>query len=116
MSHFIPNTDAQTCYLCKKDSFFTFKCKDCDNKSHLLCALKDSNISIFDFFTKNEFYCTDHFANHEKYCFCNRSYVEGELFMIACDVCDIWYHGDCVKVSPSLGENIEHYLCKLCHV
>jgi PLU-1-like protein/PHD-finger/SPOC domain len=112
---FVPEADTFVCFVCKIDSYGTAQCGDCANRSHLLCTLRHSSISIYDYLTKKEFYCSVHIENHEKYCFCQRSYVEGEHFMIACDACDIWYHGDCVKVSAVLGENIEHYLCKFCN-
>jgi len=37
-------------------------------------------------------------ADEEIYCLCRQPYVEGS-FMLACDICDDWYHGPCVGVS-----------------
>ena len=34
--------------------------------------------------------------------------------MIACDFCDIWFHGECVGVSADVGGALEDYVCKLC--
>ena len=105
---------AQTCSICQIKSVGTIKCMDCDLRSHYLCALKKNLTSDIDFITHKRFYCDEHILNHEKYCFCTRGYIDGQDFMIACDCCDIWYHGECMSVSQALGEKIEHYLCRFC--
>ena len=45
-------------------------------------------------------------------CFCGRN--NDEVFMIMCDKCKVWYHGECVGITPEEGENIEEYLCSRC--
>lgn len=35
-------------------------------------------------------------------------------FWICCDVCERWYHGKCVKVTPAKAENIKQYKCPSC--
>ncbi len=32
------------------------------------------------------------------YCICKQPY-DGEVFMICCDLCNEWYHGECVLVD-----------------
>jgi hypothetical protein len=48
----------------------------------------------------------------EVYCIC-KSY-DSSRFMIACDECDEWYHGDCVGVTQSLSNKIKVFYCHLC--
>eukprot|EP00049_Salpingoeca_infusionum_P007103 m.115734 g.115734 ORF g.115734 m.115734 type:complete len:651 (+) comp13579_c0_seq2:35-1987(+) len=36
------------------------------------------------------------------------------LFMIACSVCDDWFHGSCVNVSELEGQTIDEYVCDAC--
>ncbi|KAJ1271179.1 hypothetical protein BS78_06G109000 [Paspalum vaginatum] len=35
-------------------------------------------------------------------------------FWIACDVCEVWYHGDCVRITPAQADNINQYKCPTC--
>jgi len=46
------------------------------------------------------------------WCFCRKPY-RGR-FMIACDFCDEWYHGDCVNVTPEDADLIGDYKCDVC--
>ncbi|CAJ0574505.1 unnamed protein product, partial [Mesorhabditis spiculigera] len=48
----------------------------------------------------------------EVYCFCKSSDIK--RFMIACEKCDIWFHGDCVKVTKKEGGAIEKWYCSSC--
>ena len=41
----------------------------------------------------------------EVFCICRQP--ENELFMVCCDTCDEWFHGDCIQMSE---EGIEKYL------
>lgn len=46
---------------------------------------------------------------------CNGAYaVDKDKFWIGCDVCQRWYHGTCVKVTPARAEHIKHYKCPTC--
>lgn len=68
---------------------------------------------------KNEVEMEETFAENEKkasgsqnesHCLCNsRDYT---TFMICCDACGVWYHGDCVQVSLIILKfgNL-HYMC-----
>ncbi|XP_063960195.1 uncharacterized protein LOC135155224 [Lytechinus pictus] len=47
------------------------------------------------------------------YCLCHQSYDETR-FMIGCDKCDDWFHGDCVGVTPGENLNIDKYYCPPC--
>ncbi|XP_074587905.1 PHD finger protein ALFIN-LIKE 1-like isoform X2 [Curcuma longa] len=44
---------------------------------------------------------------------CGGSYSADE-FWIACDVCERWFHGKCVKVTPAKAESIKQYKCPRC--
>lgn len=44
---------------------------------------------------------------------CGGSYAASE-FWICCDVCEKWFHGKCVKVTPARAEHIKQYKCPFC--
>ncbi|KAL8102814.1 PHD finger protein ALFIN-LIKE 1-like isoform X2 [Apium graveolens] len=44
---------------------------------------------------------------------CGGNYSSDE-FWICCDICERWYHGKCVKITPAKAENIKQYKCPLC--
>ncbi|CAK8532003.1 unnamed protein product [Lathyrus sativus] len=47
---------------------------------------------------------------------CGESYVSAsEEFWICCDVCEKWYHGKCVKITPARADHIKHYKCPACN-
>jgi PHD-finger len=35
-------------------------------------------------------------------------------FWICCDLCERWFHGRCVKVTPAKAEHIKQYKCPDC--
>ncbi|KAK4766257.1 hypothetical protein SAY87_007899 [Trapa incisa] len=47
---------------------------------------------------------------------CGRCGQKGgeDEFWIGCDVCERWFHGKCVKVTPAKAETIEKYMCPSC--
>ena len=44
---------------------------------------------------------------------CGGSYTADE-FWIGCDICEKWYHGKCVKITPARAEHIKQYKCPAC--
>ncbi|KAL8119761.1 hypothetical protein AgCh_017025 [Apium graveolens] len=44
---------------------------------------------------------------------CSGNYSADE-FWIGCDICERWYHGKCVKITPAKAENIKQYKCPSC--
>ncbi|CAH8530646.1 unnamed protein product [Heterobilharzia americana] len=48
----------------------------------------------------------------EVYCVCRSSDID--RFMIACDQCEEWYHGDCINVTPKQAEQIKTFYCPQC--
>jgi len=58
----------------------------------------------------------NHIHNKPSYCLetCSRGRVEDGSFMVGCDNCDQWYHGECVGVSKDAANSLESYLCPRC--
>ncbi|GJW77530.1 PHD finger protein ALFIN-LIKE 1-like protein [Tanacetum coccineum] len=44
---------------------------------------------------------------------CGGNY-NGDEFWIGCDICERWYHGKCVKITPARAESIKQYKCPSC--
>ncbi|XP_072977181.1 PHD finger protein ALFIN-LIKE 5-like [Typha angustifolia] len=44
---------------------------------------------------------------------CGDNYASDE-FWICCDVCEKWFHGKCVKITPARAEHIQQYKCPSC--
>ncbi|KAL6650778.1 hypothetical protein ACP70R_009703 [Stipagrostis hirtigluma subsp. patula] len=45
---------------------------------------------------------------------CAESYANDE-FWICCDICEKWYHGECVNITPAKAEHIKQYKCPACN-
>ena len=58
----------------------------------------------------------NHIHNKPSYCIeeCKRGRVEDGSFMVGCDNCDNWYHGECVGVSKEDANSLENYPCPNC--
>ncbi|KAJ6834856.1 putative PHD finger protein ALFIN-LIKE 9 [Iris pallida] len=44
---------------------------------------------------------------------CGDNYASDE-FWICCDICEKWFHGKCVKITPARAEHIKQYKCPSC--
>ncbi|XP_073303940.1 PHD finger protein ALFIN-LIKE 5-like [Primulina huaijiensis] len=44
---------------------------------------------------------------------CGENYASDE-FWICCDLCERWFHGKCVKITPARAEHIKQYKCPTC--
>ncbi|KAL5698768.1 hypothetical protein ACHQM5_029760 [Ranunculus cassubicifolius] len=47
-------------------------------------------------------------------CACGEHYHESDEFWICCDICEKWFHGKCVKITPARAEHIKQYKCPSC--
>ncbi|KJE91122.1 hypothetical protein CAOG_002306 [Capsaspora owczarzaki ATCC 30864] len=52
-------------------------------------------------------------SDEELYCLCKKPY-DSSLFMIECNVCHDWFHGECVNVTPAQADSIDKYHCPAC--
>jgi hypothetical protein len=48
----------------------------------------------------------------EVYCLCKQPYAG--RFMIQCDHCEEWYHGECVDITPGEAVSLNRYRCETC--
>ncbi|KAG8181818.1 hypothetical protein JTE90_001473 [Oedothorax gibbosus] len=46
------------------------------------------------------------------YCICRTS--DTSRFMIGCDSCNEWYHGDCISITEEYAKNIQQFFCLMC--
>lgn len=37
-----------------------------------------------------------------------------DQFWICCDVCERWFHGKCVRITPAKAQHIKQYKCPSC--
>uniref|UniRef100_A0A5B7BYY3 PHD finger protein ALFIN-LIKE n=1 Tax=Davidia involucrata TaxID=16924 RepID=A0A5B7BYY3_DAVIN len=44
---------------------------------------------------------------------CGENHASDE-FWICCDMCENWFHGKCVKITPARAEHIKQYKCPSC--
>lgn len=35
-------------------------------------------------------------------------------FYVGCDVCNDWFHGDCVGITESMSKGMTEYVCNAC--
>ncbi|XP_067015248.1 CXXC-type zinc finger protein 1 isoform X2 [Anabrus simplex] len=48
----------------------------------------------------------------QAYCICRSS--DSSRFMIGCDSCEEWYHGDCIRITEKEAKYIKHFVCVRC--
>lgn len=52
-------------------------------------------------------------SDHGPYCICRGP--DDHRWMISCDVCEDWFHGQCVAIDKTIGEAlIQRYVCPRC--
>ncbi|KAK1976242.1 PHD-finger domain-containing protein [Colletotrichum cereale] len=56
---------------------------------------------------------SDEESDNGPYCICRGP--DDHRFMISCDVCEDWFHGECIDIAKDVGENlIERFVCPNC--
>ncbi|KAI5670487.1 hypothetical protein M9H77_10851 [Catharanthus roseus] len=61
-----------------------------------------------------ESYVEDEDEHGETLCgSCGANYSSDE-FWICCDICERWFHGKCVRITPAKAEHIKQYKCPTC--
>ncbi|XP_014218351.1 CXXC-type zinc finger protein 1 [Copidosoma floridanum] len=48
----------------------------------------------------------------QAYCICRSS--DSSRFMIGCDACEEWYHGDCINITEKEAKHIKQFFCVRC--
>ncbi|XP_069785166.1 CXXC-type zinc finger protein 1-like isoform X2 [Narcine bancroftii] len=46
------------------------------------------------------------------YCVCRRPDIN--CFMIGCDKCNEWFHGDCIQITEKMAKGIRQWYCRQC--
>ena len=62
----------------------------------------------------NEGYDEDDGDHSETLCGTCGGIYSADEFWIGCDICEKWYHGKCVKITPAKAESIKQYKCPSC--
>ncbi|KAL9558895.1 hypothetical protein MBANPS3_000672 [Mucor bainieri] len=66
----------------------------------------------FVFSTSNFGSASSASSSEEIRCICENPRVDYGTFMIACDGCSTWFHGDCVGIAES--DQVEEWYCRRC--
>ncbi|XP_033120164.1 nucleosome-remodeling factor subunit BPTF-like [Anneissia japonica] len=95
-------------------SKFYIGCDVCLNWFHGECI----NISPDEAQNIKDFICNDcqlqkQEQDDELYCLCRTPYDDSQ-FYIGCDLCNDWFHGQCVGIGQEEAEAIDSYVCKKC--
>ncbi|XP_071965223.1 uncharacterized protein [Antedon mediterranea] len=93
---------------------FYIGCDVCLNWFHGECV----NISADEAQTIKDFICSDcqqqkQEQEDELYCICRTPYDDAQ-FYIGCDLCNDWFHGECVGIGQEEAESIDSYVCNKC--
>lgn len=46
------------------------------------------------------------------YCICRKPDIN--CFMIGCDNCNEWFHGDCIRITEKMAKAIREWYCREC--
>ncbi|XP_037073922.1 LOW QUALITY PROTEIN: nucleosome-remodeling factor subunit NURF301-like [Pollicipes pollicipes] len=93
-------------------SKFYVGCDMCSNWYHGSCVgISQRNSKKVKAFICQQ--CQSAKENRELFCFCRTEYDESQ-FYIGCDKCEDWFHGRCVGILPSEGDDIDDYVCPRC--
>ncbi|KAB1217621.1 PHD finger protein ALFIN-LIKE 1 [Morella rubra] len=62
----------------------------------------------------DEGYGDDEDEHSETLCGSCAGNYNADEFWIGCDICERWFHGKCVKITPAKAESIKQYKCPSC--
>ncbi|KMZ63638.1 PHD finger protein ALFIN-LIKE 2 [Zostera marina] len=65
--------------------------------------------------TVDDVYGDEDDEHSETLCGTCGGHYNGDEFWIGCDICERWFHGKCVKITPAKAESIKHYKCPNCN-
>ncbi|CAG2102166.1 unnamed protein product [Medioppia subpectinata] len=51
-------------------------------------------------------------TDRQLYCICRTS--DTNRFMIGCDKCEEWFHGNCIAITQEYAKRIKHFYCLMC--
>ncbi|KAL7229170.1 hypothetical protein ACSBR2_007797 [Camellia fascicularis] len=87
---------------------------DSGNKSRITTKRSSDGQSKNNLKLYDENYEEDEDEHGETLCgSCGGNY-SGDEFWIGCDICERWFHGKCVKITPAKAESIKQYKCPSC--
>ena len=55
---------------------------------------------------------SDSEPEEKMYCICRTA--DTNRFMIGCDKCEEWFHGDCISITQEYAKRIQHFYCLMC--
>ncbi len=50
--------------------------------------------------------------DEQEYCICKSK--DTNRFMIGCDQCNQWFHGECISITTTMAKTIKQYYCPSC--
>uniref|UniRef100_A0A453M8Y9 PHD finger protein ALFIN-LIKE n=3 Tax=Triticinae TaxID=1648030 RepID=A0A453M8Y9_AEGTS len=56
----------------------------------------------------------DEEEHSETFCGSCTGIYNASEFWIGCDMCERWFHGKCVRITPAKADHIKHYKCPEC--
>lgn len=84
------------------------------NKQYLLLQRSSDSQTKGNPRLTEESYVEDEDEHGETLCgSCGANYSSDE-FWICCDICERWFHGKCVRITPAKAEHIKQYKCPTC--
>ncbi|XP_076809805.1 nucleosome-remodeling factor subunit BPTF-like isoform X1 [Clavelina lepadiformis] len=102
------------CKTAYDETRFYIGCDLCMNWFHGQCVgISEKKAKTMETWVCKECAKEQDTPQQELYCLCKTPYDDAQ-FYIGCDVCQDWYHGDCVGISEDEASSIESYTCPRC--
>lgn len=84
---------------------------DCNNSCHASCGIIHNQNVSYCTPTNSVYFCTIH-CPIGLWCCCRKSITD--IFMIECDECHEWFHGECVCIGSNQLNEDEQFICDEC--